>query len=159
MTVIAWDNEDLVADGRSTIGYELVSDKNWKLRQVCHPDLGEYIGAFCGAVMVVEPWIEHIKTKGFEKFELPEKEFDNLDTAALLVAKNGNAIELTTDGLWGTVTHPVAYGSGSTVAQHYLNSGASALVAVREAIKSNTSCGGQIVAWNWKEGKFRVYAK
>ena len=159
--MIAWDKTLLVADGRSTIGDNLVADKEWKLREVNHPTLGKFIGAFCGAVMVIEPWIAHIEQNGFEPFETPDdSNYPGMyDTTAILVNKAGRCIELETTGLFATVTEPAAWGSGQHIAQHYLNNGVEAVEAVREACKSHLSCGGRIIAWDFASQKFRVYER
>ncbi len=155
MTVIAWDNKVLAADGRSTCGTELISDKNVKLREVNHPEYGKMVAGFCGVLLVVEPWIKHIEANGFTPFPTPD---EDCHTVGVFVGKE-KVIEANTDGLWTTISHPAAFGSGSTIAQHFLNRGDDAITAVREASAADITCGGQIIAYDPKTDKFKVYAK
>lgn len=160
MTVIAYDGNLLVADGRCTVDAILATDKMIKIRPVKHPEWGNIVMAFAGRLSIVGPWIEHIAENGFAAFETPETTFPGeFDTAAIAVLPDGKAFEVETNGLWILADNPTAIGSGFPVAQHYLNQGVDALTAVREAIKSNVSCGGQIIAYDASTGKFRQYVR
>jgi hypothetical protein len=158
VTVIAWDGNILAADGRSTRGMDIVSDNVTKIHPVNHPKYGPMKAAFCGACLVVDPWIEHIEEHGFDEFEMPGEQGE-FGATAVLVDDTGRAFELDTNGLWQRVTHPTAYGSGCDIGQHYLKKGAGSLEAVRQTIVSNNTCGGRILTWDYKTGKFHSYAK
>ena len=161
MTVIAYDLNTLVADGRVTLGDDIVTDKQNKLREIQHPKYGKMVAAFCGALMLVDPWAEHIQEHGFTKFTFTEDDEEKqiFDAQAILVDTKGQAFELLTNGLWNRVDTPIAFGSGRFIAQHFLKSGHTAVKAVRETIKTNTGCGGQLTCWNWRTGLYTTLAR
>lgn len=159
MTVIAWDGKKLVADGRSTRGMDLCSNNENKFHAFDHPNLGSCIGAFAGAVMTIGPWIEHIEQFGFAKFELPMEEGpmgSPYEATGIVITEDGEVLEIDPSGLWATVTVPTAWGSGAHIAQHFLNTGYSALYAVEEACKSNLGCGGTIRSYDPEECELKV---
>ncbi len=157
MTVIAWDNKLLVADGRSTRGGStLVSDDLVKLKELTIPELGKCVVGLCGALDTQGPFIEHLKENGLEPFDSPlvndgEHVFS---MRGLVVTRKGKCLEVTTEGGWHEVTSPVAIGSGCEIAQHYLTTGHDAVKAVVEACKTELSCGGKITVYDFKSHSF-----
>jgi len=158
MTVIAWDLKNLVVDGRSTIGPDIVSDRETKLRKLVHPELGPLVAAFCGAMIVIEPWMDHIEENGFTAFEIPDGDVPGeYMTKGIFIKEDGTALEVETNGMYATVDVPSAYGSGQTIAQHYLKSGVDALEAVRQTIKSNMTCGGRLLSYDVETKEIVAY--
>lgn len=78
------------------------------------------------------------------------------DATAIVLTEDGDVLEACPEGLWSTVQGKEAWGSGSIVAQHFLNTGYSALFAVEEACKTNISCGGQIMSYNIETCEYKV---
>lgn len=136
---------------------QLVSDHVNKLRYVEHPDFGTCVVGYSGSEMIFDTWSATMENEGFTKLDLPENP-KIYDGVALLVTFEGEAYEIDTNGLFTRTRYKNAIGSGSDIALHYLTTGFGALRAVREAIKTNVSCGGRIVTWDWRQDKWKTYA-
>lgn len=159
MTVIAWDGKILAADGRITKDGELICDNYVKLHEVKHAKLGKVVTGFCGALPALGPWLEHLETDGFGPLELmyPGDDEGMISMSALSVTRKGKCFEHDSFGGWFEITNPAALGSGSTIAQHYLKQGVDAVTAIRETCKSNISCGGNIMAYDFTDHTFTAY--
>lgn len=160
MTVIAFDGEFLVADGRATTdgGTTLVYDSFRKLHNLTIPKLGKCVVAFCGALDMLGPYLESLKANGLAPLDEDLGGGDEMYMRSLIVTNKGVCYEHSTDGGWHIVQGPVATGSGRTIAQHYLTCGFSALEAVKQTVKTELSCGGQIMICDVKKGLIEVYS-
>lgn len=157
MTVIAYDGEYLVADGRATRGTSLVSDDIKKLHKVNVKDMGTSIVALCGALDVLGPYLAHLETVGLttpmEHF-LGKDEDGDLEMRGLLVNSDKECYEFSTSGGYFPINSPIAIGSGSWIAQHFLFTGHNAIKAVQEACKTELTCGGKIAIYDIKSQLF-----
>jgi 20S proteasome alpha/beta subunit len=157
MTVIAYDGKYLVADGRSTRGTTLVSNEVQKLHQLEMPTFGKCIVGVCGALPVLGPWLTHLAEKSFtEPFEgfVGKDEDGPLEMMGLVLTEDKQAFEIFSDGGWFPINTPTAVGSGSYTAQHFLTTGHDAVQAVKEACKTELTCGGDITVYDITTGKF-----
>ena len=163
MTVIAFDGTTLVADGRATsASNSLVSDCVRKLHRIKIKEFGgECIVGLCGGLDGLGPFLNHLEQNGLvpmEHFKTSEEMQDDwYHMRGIAVNKKGQAYEITTDGAWFPINGAWATGSGSTIAQHYLVKGCSALEAVQETCKTELSCGGNLLTFDWKSGTFTEY--
>lgn len=159
MTVLVWDQKILAADGRITKDGDFISDNYIKIHEVKHAKLGKVVTAVCGALPALGPWLEHMETEGFGPLELmyPGDEEGMISMSALSVNRKGRCFEHDSFGGWFEVITPTAIGSGGQIAQHYLNNGADAITAIREACKTNLSCGGKIMAYDFTDHSFTEY--
>lgn len=150
MTVIAWDGDLLVADGRMCIDQSLLTDSCNKLYKLSIPKLGVCGVGFAGSLNVIYPFIEHIKEKGFEQFQT----VDEPGAWGIAITRKGKCYEFNSNGTWYEMDTPTAIGSGDIICQHYLTIGFSALKAIKETCRTELSCGGLITAYDFKSGEF-----
>lgn len=162
MTVVAYDGRYLVADGRATRGTTLVSETTQKLEVMTIKGLGKAAVAICGVLNVKGPYLLHLKENGlFEPFEMhvggdSEGPYELM---GMILTTKGKCYEFSSDGGWFPVTGTNSIGSGMTVANHFLMTGFSALDAVKQAIATDVSCGGDISVFDSKTGKVSVLTK
>lgn len=162
MTVIAYDGNLLVADGRATRGTSLITDNEPKLHQVKIKNLGKCVLGVCGALEVIGPWFRQLEEVGLgEQLEqsLTKDEEGGLSARALVVTEKARCFEISTDGGYFEIHNPYAIGSGSYYAQHFLLTGYDALTAAREACKSELTCGGQLMVFDIKAKSIHVELK
>lgn len=90
------------------------------------------------------------------QFDSPqEKEIAHI--RGLAVNREGQCFEFTSEGGWVETNGPNTAGSGERIAQHYLLKGCDALTAVYETCKTELSCGGNILGYDYVTGKFIEY--
>lgn len=157
MTVIAYDGNLLVADGRATKGTSLVTDKEIKLHKIRIAGLGKCILGTCGALEVMGPWLEQLEKEGIGKqleHSLVKDDEGSLDARALMITERSECFEITTNGGYFAINSPYSIGSGSYYAQHFLLTGHDAITAVKEACKSELTCGGEIAVYDIKKKTF-----
>lgn len=160
MTVIAYDGTYLVADGRATRGTSLVCDNIKKLHKVEVKDMGTSIVALCGALDVLGPYIAHLEEFGLttpmEQF-LGKDEDGPIEMRGIIVNSDNKCFEFSTSGGYFPIDSPIAIGSGSWIAQHYLTTGYDAIRAVKEACKTELTCGGDIMVYEIKTNNFTTW--
>lgn len=160
MTVICFDGETLAVDGRATIYHStLANDRVNKLHKVYNPYFEEeVIMACCGSLGTIGPWLDAVPEIGFG--ELPLKSLDedkDRSAGALTVTKGGECFYSNTSGEYYQVEGPIAIGSGADIARHFLVAkSADAVTAIKEAIKTELSCGGTIRTYNYKTDTIEI---
>jgi hypothetical protein len=161
VTIIAFDGESLVADGRATgdEGSVLIADTYKKLHVVNIPKIGRCVVGLCGALDVQGPLLEHIANAGLTPLELfnPADVSKGYFMRGIAVTKKGEYYEFASDGGWHKGQGKTALGSGSTIAQHYLTKGCDAFTAVVETCKTELSCGGQITVFKVSDGSWSYF--
>lgn len=159
MTIIAWDGKILAADSRVTRGTTLVNDNYNKLHDITIPGIGKAVIGVCGALDVLGPWLTHLKANGFANpFETNFEDSEVMHMRALCITRKGVCFEFSTEGGWHEVTYASALGSGDFIAQHFLSTGHDALKAVQEACKTELSCGGKIITYDFTTHTFTEYS-
>lgn len=159
MTVIAYDGTTLVADGRCTrLDGSLVGDNHVKLHRTKIKQFGgSCVVALCGATESIGPFLNHLETNGLVpmehfNFNNPEEEA-GFYVRGIAVNRKGEVFEFSIDGGWVQVQAPTATGSGEKIAQHFLLKGCDAVSAILEACKTELSCGGILLSYDWKTDK------
>lgn len=157
ITVIAWDTKILAADSRVTYnGSTLLSDNCHKLHRLTLPKRQEFVAGICGVLGLSVPWMADLTKNGFGPLNFPDPNND-YGMTGLFVSRKGRCISSNTKGLTHDVEFPCAEGSGSEIANHFLRSGSDAITAIKEACKTELTCGGPIIAYNFATDTFTRY--
>lgn len=152
MTTIATDGITIVADGRRTIGNELVCDNERKLivRNGC-------VYAFTGDFAAFEPAIQWHATGAAPK-NVPQHWPEQGGGWTLIVIQySDRRKELTLTAYQAKIPYPVeypfpqAFGSGCEYALGAMDAGATPLGAVQIAAHRNVHTGGEIVEVDIRE--------
>lgn len=142
MTCIAYRNGILAADSRMTMGKWTETDKCQKLWKLSDGSLIGCAGSWYDIKALVAAVEESIKNKSGKRAKLPSGKFK---ADVILVAPSGR-VYVYYKG-WSNdkyLSDFYAVGSGSTLAMAAMDAGASAVEAVKIAIKRDICCGGKI---------------
>lgn len=139
MTVVVYRDRVLAADSRESADRDRIdSDKKKKIWRL--PD-GSLFGA-AGSSVAISHLLDQIKKASKQKNKTLPTGLKGC-TALLIDPKDIWYFE---KGYWMEITEEdyLAIGSGATVAYGALEAGASAVEAVKAAIKRNVYCGGRV---------------
>ena len=155
MTVIAYKNGVMVCDGQLTTGSDAVVTNFQKIRKIDGVGLVGFAGGAVGAQAAmdwvadrVSTWEEDIKSMGSDDVPL-----FSYDRQTILAVEDGRIFFF--DGSGYLELGPQEYmaiGSGGTLAIGAMAAGASALDAVKAAIKHDTGCSGTPVLLELNNG-------
>lgn len=158
MTTIAFKDGILAADGRATVGNRIVSDACRKIHRVEKQDLmieGEKVLAFALAGTVSSTLVLK-RILASEEGLLAGTGVDTDDSFSAIVV-TPTTVYMASKGeespnidVWDWYDQPASIGSGSAIASHFLTTGATAIEAVEEAIKTDTGSGGELQIVNIK---------
>jgi ATP-dependent protease HslVU (ClpYQ) peptidase subunit len=145
MTTIACDGKNVAADGRTTVGPELVWNDRAKI--VVRPT---FIAAFCGLAagkLVLPQWIEN----GADPTQYPPGLHDNC--TIWLYRKGAKTPEVQSGNVpyFTPIPWVHAFGTGREYAMGAMAMGASAADAVRVAVRWDLNSGGRVTSINIRE--------
>lgn len=148
MTIICWDGKSLVSDGRVTKGANLVTDKHKKIAELNIPYLDDELLAIgvAGCLSETAKVIHLLQTN---KYPLDDKDIE-FEVSGIIVGKK-YVYELEGDSeflIRYDKKTKLCVGSGDVSATTVLSMGYDAVRAVRETIKTNITCGGEISVWH-----------
>lgn len=152
MTTIVYKDGILCSDGRATVGGRIVSEECRKIHRTAKDNLfveGEQVLAFALAGTVCSTLVLK-RILASEEGLLAGTGVDTDDTfQAILVTHKSVYMATKHDDspnidVWDWYDQPVAIGSGSPVASHFIQGDATAIEALEEAIKTDTASGGEL---------------